>query len=467
MINRVEFQHTWTDRDGWAEALVRAGLGREAAKPKSGLLHKAASEVLARHTDSSAAQLTAFFVPGRIEVLGKHTDYAGGRTIVATLERGFCVVVAPRNDRLIRVTAVVGDNTAEFPLSPDLVPITGDWSNYPMTAARRIAKNFPDACRGAEIAFGSDLPKAAGMSSSSVMIVAMFLAMAEVNGLWTRPKMRDNVTNLVELAGYLATVENGQTFRQLEGDRGVGTFGGSEDHTAVLGCQRNTLSEYSYCPVEFQRHISVPDGYCFAIGSTGVVAEKTGTAMEKYNRASRLARIVSELWCRETGRDEPHLAAILESSPDAADRLRQIIETATLGDDSITRDDLLTRFEHFRQENCEFLPAAGDALARGDLKGFGCQVDQSQRAAEQLLGNQVPETSFLAASARENGAAAASAFGAGFGGSVWAMIQTDRTSSFLESWSAAYKSQFPEHAANCQFFTTAAAPAAFQLSPSL
>ena len=41
----------------------------------------------------------AFFVPGRIEVLGKHTDYAGGRTMVAAVERGFAIVAVPRDDR--------------------------------------------------------------------------------------------------------------------------------------------------------------------------------------------------------------------------------------------------------------------------------------------------------------------------------------------------------------------------------
>ena len=61
------------------------------------------------------------------------------------------------------------------------------------------------------------------------------------------------------------------------------------------------------------------------IASCGVAAEKTGAALEKYNRASRLAAAVADTWRRETGGDAAHLAAVVRSQPDAADRLRAIL----------------------------------------------------------------------------------------------------------------------------------------------
>ena len=69
-----------------------------------------------------------------------------------------------------------------------------------------------------------------------------------MNRIWETPRFRENVTSLVELASYLATNENGQNFGPLEGDRGVGTAGGSEDHTAILCCRPGMLSQYAYCP---------------------------------------------------------------------------------------------------------------------------------------------------------------------------------------------------------------------------
>jgi galactokinase len=80
-----------------------------------------------------------------------------------------------------------------------------------------------------------------------------------------------------------------------------------------------------------------------------------------------------------------------------------------------------------------------------------------------MLHHQVPETEALALQARRLGAAAASAFGAGFGGSVWALVPEADAKAFLERWAAAYGEAFPARAAAASFFATEAAPAAFAL----
>ena len=464
MIHRIRCSGDLTDHESLAELLVANGLGAAAARSKADLFAKTACQLTRLDTTGRASRPAALFVPGRIEVMGKHTDYAGGHSIVAAAQRGFCLVVSPRDDSRIVVSDVGFDDTIEFDLDSELAPQAGHWSNYPMTVARRVEKNFPGANRGANIALGSDLPPAAGMSSSSALIVAMSLALGRVNDLWTRPEFRENVKNLVDLAGYLAVVENGQTFGTLEGDRGVGTFGGSEDHTAILCSRPNMVSQYSYCPLRFQRTLPMPRGYTFAVGASGVVAEKTGAAMAKYNLASRLAGRCAELWRTEAGRDEPHLAAIVASSPGASEQMRQIIRDSAVSDDGMFPDALLARFEHFYAENEELLPAVGRALAERDMAAFGRVTDQSQRQAEQLLGNQIPETAFLAKSARENGAAGSNAFGAGFGGSVWAMVEDARIGDFLTAWRQAYLARFPQYAKTSLFFATGAGPGAFEIS---
>ena len=67
----------------------------------------------------------AWFVPGRIEVLGKHTDYAGGRTMVAAAERGFCFVALPRDDRQIVVIDAASGETIVFLADAELEPRAG------------------------------------------------------------------------------------------------------------------------------------------------------------------------------------------------------------------------------------------------------------------------------------------------------------------------------------------------------
>lgn len=454
MIPPLDHRLDLTDAGELARLLERAGLRHETCGPKAEMFATAARKLLEEAPQRGPKTLRAFFVPGRIEVLGKHTDYAGGRSLVAAAERGFCLVAVERDDSRVRIRDLQAREIETFDISPELTPRAGHWMNYPMTVARRVARNFPGANRGVDVAFGSDLPPAAGMSSSSALIIAMFLAMADANRLWERPELTENLKNLIELAGYLAVVENGLSFGSLSGDRGVGTFGGSQDHTAILCSRPKRLGEYSYCPTRFQRSPALPDGYVFAVGSSGVAAEKTGAAMERYNRASAAAAGCAELWRQETGGDEPHLAAIVSGSPDAAGRMARMLRS---------NEELLGRFEHFLVENEQLLPAASDALEQGDVDAFGRLVDRSQRAAEELLGNQIEETSYLAASARSLGAAAASAFGAGFGGSVWALVETARLAPFLSDWARSYHDRFPQRAETSAFFSTAAGPAAFQL----
>lgn len=456
-MTKSQDPHALGDRKRLAELLAGKGLSPRAAQAKAVLLGKAAAALLAPAGDN----LSAFFVPGRIEVLGKHTDYAGGRSMIVATEQGFCTVFRPREDGRIRVTDAVSGESVEFSLDRELTPTAGHWANYPMTVARRIARNFPSARQGVDLAFASDLPAAAGMSSSSVMMVAVFLALADANRLEETAEYRENLVDPTALAGYLGTVENGQSFGPLTGDRGVGTFGGSEDHTAILCAQPGRVSQYAYCPVALERVIPLPSDTTFAIGASGVVAEKTRAAREKYNTASRLAGVVAELWRRHTGRDDRHLAAALASSADASARLRAIVADVPPGEFTVAAR--LARLDHFVTENIEVIPAAGTALERGDLATFGNLVDRSQLAAERLLGNQVPETVYLAAAARRHGATAASAFGAGFGGSVWALVNVADADRFLAAWATAYREQFPQHAQSSAFFATAAGPAAFRV----
>jgi galactokinase len=438
-----------------SEHLRVCGFGAAAASAKAELFARCAT-ALAELTSAPPAAWRAFCVPGRIEVLGKHTDYAGGSSMVAAAERGFALLSAPADDSHVIIDDAGRRESVQFVIGPELTPGVGHWSNYPMTVARRVARNFAGATRGARIALASDLPPAAGMSSSSALMVAVFFALADANDLSSHADFPSELSDPLHLAGYLATIENGQSYGKLAGDRGVGTFGGSEDHTAILCARPGRIRQYAYCPVRFEKDLSLPPECTLAVATSGVVAEKTGAARDRYNRASRLATALAELWRDRTGRAEPHLAAVLRSGPDATDELRRIL--ANLEHGEFSPDDLQARLAHFVVENEQVIPAAGQALRRGDVAEFGRCVDRSQQCAERLLGNQIPETCYLAAAAREHGALAASAFGAGFGGSVWALIERARTEAFLALWQNGYRARFPQHSSRAEFFATDAGP---------
>lgn len=411
------------------------------------------------HTDgvSPDAPVHAFFVPGRIEVLGKHTDYAGGRSLLAAVDRGICVLAVPRRDDQIVITDVVRSQRIWFRLDPELQP-QGGWRSYPMIVARRVAANFPGQLRGADLAFASNLPPAAGMSSSSALVTAVFLGLAAVNALGSTDRYRGAIGSTEELAEYLGAVENGLDYRTLSGRLGVGTRGGSEDHTAILCGRTGELVQYAFRPVRFERAVPLPAGHVFAIGASGVVAEKTGSARERYNRAADQMRVAVELWCAESGSEHTSVGAILDTEPAATDRLCAVLGNAR--HPQFASAALVARVRQFVEESGELIPDSVDALARHDLARFGELVDRSQELAIRALGNQVEETIELARSARALGAAAASAFGAGFGGSVWALVPENTADRFLSVWRRRYLDRFPGRARAAEFFTTAAAPPA-------
>jgi|SRR5581483_4597672 len=441
--------------NAYAEALQNAGMSEVEAEAKGRLfnqLQRAATEL-----GIGAAQY-AFFVPGRIEVMGKHTDYAGGRSLLCCVQRGFCVFVRRRPDRRMRFVDVISGERSEFPFETNIELPPRGWAAYSMTVARRIAANFPDSTMGADVLFASDLPRAAGMSSSSALVVASFLALAAVNDLADSEPYRRNIRSKEDLATYLGCVENGSTFRELAGDRGVGTFGGSEDHTAILCCEANRISEFAFCPTRFELSLELPKELTFAIAVSGVVADKTGSALTKYNRLSLAVRSILELWNRKTGRDDLSLAAALATSKNAESDLRKLLSSTPTNSEF----PLLDRFEQFVSESNSLIPKAADALATHDWSRFGDLVDQSQQNAEQLLNNQTVETIFLARTARRQGALAASAFGAGFGGSVWAVVKQPQVQEFLKDWSGAYRTRFSEHQ-SFTFFLSRPGPSAMTL----
>ena len=398
-----------------------------------------------------ASQAISLFVPGRVELLGKHTDYAGGRSVLLAIDRGFRMMAARRDDAIVRmIPADQSDSAGQFTLGqPADVPM-GHWLRYPATTAERLAANFAQAVplAGADIAFLSDLPPASGMSSSSAFMIATFLALAGLNRVQQSQPYRDNIASPEDLAMYLACVENGQSFGTLAGRAGVGTFGGSEDHTAILCCQPGRLSVFSFAPTVFEQTIDWPGDMALVVATCGVSAEKTGARREDFNRASRRARLVVERYNAARGTRHRHLRDLAVSA--GAQGLLETLATLTRleeADAELTGMRLAQRFEQFYREDQVIIPRAAEALRGGDLPEFGRLCDQSQAAAAVGLENQIPQTTALQRLAREHGALAASAFGAGFGGSVWAMAPAARAADFSARWLAGYRAEFPADAA--------------------
>lgn len=405
-----------------------------------------------------------YVVPGRVELVGKHVDYAGGRSLTCAVDRAITAEATPLDEPMIRVRDASRRGVVQVPLlaSAERTHGTPRWGSYVVAVARRFARDFPQARRGVDLRLRSTLPASAGLSSSSAFVVAVASALADANRMETDAHWRAVVPTDVARAEYFGAMETGAPYGDFPGDAGVGVRGGAQDHVAIVCARADHVGQFSYRPARIERYVPWPSAYAIAIGVSGVTATKTGNARARYNRVADSTRALVRAWNAETGRDDDTLADALASAPGAGERLATL---AGQGVDEFTGEYLGPRFAQFREEIEVVVPGAGDAFESGDLAALGALVDRSMAMAERALRNQVPETSYLTRAARERGAAAASAFGAGFGGAVWAMVETSTADAFLEGWRADYVEAFPERSAKSQWLVTRPGGPAREVAP--
>jgi len=418
-------------------------------------------------------------------VLGKHTDYAGGSSLLVATDRGFTLTAEPLAGREIVVVAdAPGEESgaeARWPLPHRPAPAPGPsprpgWARYVDAVLQRLMDDgFGDDLRGARLTFRSTLPAAAGLSTSSALMTGIFLTLDAVCGLSTSPAFRAAIPHREALAEWLAAAERGDA---------VGTRGGGEDHAAVLCARAGRVVRYGMAPVRFRGDAPVPDGWTFAVAASGVTADKAGAARAQFNRLSDDAREAARAWAMAqdppappppTARDPRAAAAPAPAPPlDLARALAEaggaeaLLDGVRLGAQTLRLDPepLVRRARHFAEESA-LVDAAFEALERSDLDAFAAAVARSVEAGVDLLGNQVPETLALTALARELGAAAASPFGAGFGGSVWALVRESDARIFSDAWAERYTDRVgraSDTASASVFFTTPAAGPAYPVA---
>jgi galactokinase len=199
--------------------------------------------------------------PGRVNLIGEHIDYHGLPVLPMALKKAIRVRFEPRADRCIRAESEHYEPRA-FEWTANLTPVArGDWENYLRAAAQAVTGKW-GVLNGIDAHIASDLPAAAGLSSSSALIVAFTLALLRAN-------------------------QREATFEELmeilpDGEQFVGTRGGGMDHAASLGSRAGCASLIHFAPVSV-RHIPIPPGWAFLVAHSGQASEKSGAVRERYN----------------------------------------------------------------------------------------------------------------------------------------------------------------------------------------
>lgn len=347
----------------------------------------------------SAEGTRLFFAPGRVNLIGEHTDYNGGYVFPAALSFGTYALVKPREDRLYRFRSL--NLPHQVDVSADQIEYRkeDDWANYPKGVLQQLLAYAPgqaDSYRGADVLFYGNIPNGAGLSSSASIEMATAYALSRLAG---------NSIPVIELVKLAQRAEN----------RFVGVNCGIMDQFAVgMGKMNHAVRlncadlSYEYAPLRL-------DGHKLIITNTN---KRRGLADSKYNER----RAECEAGLAILRRVKPGLRDLGALSLDEWEELKRHIE------DPVTR----ARVEHVVSEDHRVLEAVR-SLEENDLIRFGQLMIQSHESLRDLYEVTGRELDALVEAALSiNGCIGSRMTGAGFGGCTVSLVREEAVERFKE-----------------------------------
>ncbi|MFN2508172.1 MAG: galactokinase [Chthoniobacterales bacterium] len=335
---------------------------------------------------------TSAYAPGRVELLGNHTDYNQGVVLAAAIDRGITVSGTSRDDDIVAFTS--DRRRAEVALA-DIQPQTQHrWANYPLGVVQQFQRSGYKI-GGFEAVISGDVPVGAGLSSSAALEVATAGFLMKLQGLRIEP---------MEIARLCQRAEN-----EFVGVRSglldqVTSVFGRADHLVYLDCQSQEI-----------RTIRFPAGFSLVIADSGA---KHSLLQSQYN----------------TRRDECAAAA----KALGVESLRDV-SPGRLNDARDSLDPLLyRRAAHIVGENDRVWRAVA-ALERGDAAAVGGFMNQSHESSRTNFENSTPELDLLVCIAQSlAGVLGSRLTGGGFGGGTVTLVESARGDEVLENLRARY-----------------------------
>ncbi len=340
------------------------------------------------------------FAPGRVEILGNHTDYNAGVVLSAALQLGITATGRRLESNEIHLASAGIEGIEKISRSPGLQR-TGKWIDYPLGVAEMLARAGAET-GGFEAHFESTLPSGAGLSSSAALEVATAVLLTR---LYPFPLTR------MDLAKLCRRAENefvGVNCGLL--DQASSVFG-EKDHLVYLDCRSETVRA-----IPFPSHLGI------LIINSGVKHALTGG---EYNER----------------REQCFEAAKRMGVSALRDVTSAQLEAADLP------DLVKRRARHVVGEN-ERVFEAIDALKRGDEAILGRLMTASHRSSMENFENSIPELDLLVNLAtKQKGCLGARLTGGGFGGAIVALVESEASESVLVEVKKSYESQTSHTAA--------------------
>lgn len=338
--------------------------------------------------------IEVFHAPGRVNLIGEHTDYNGGYVFPAALTFGTTLLIRKRADRKLALATTNFPTTGEFEIDQIIYDEKDDWMNYPKGVAKEIQKGSVTFGSGYDLLFHGEIPNGAGLSSSaSIEVVTAFALLA----------MEGQETDKVQIALLSQRVENGFVGVNSGIMDQFAVANGKKDHAILLMC--DTL-EYDLVPFK-------PGSYKLVIGNTN---KRRGLVDSAYNeRRSQCEQAVAEL-----------RAALPDITLLGQVSLAQFNEHKHLIKEEVVRN----RAQHVIEEIDRVLQSM-EALKQDDLVRFGQLMNGSHDSLRDLYEVTGKELDAMVDAARKvPGVLGARMTGAGFGGCTVSLVHEDSVEQF-------------------------------------
>lgn len=353
------------------------------------------------------------FAPGRVNLIGEHVDYCGLPVLPAALGRGIALAFARRSDERIRCLSTT-PGYGETGFVPGVTPPAGFGRYLAAAAAGLTAGGWTKGRAGFNGVLASDLPAAAGLSSSSAVVIAGAFALLVVRGRLT-PRGALPREEAMRLALDLA-----------EAEHGVAIQGGAMDQSVGLGAVPGHALHIAFEPPRWTPVAVDCSRFRFLVAHSGQRADKGGAAGATFDERVRQAREAIRL-AREFLPHADSYPALVAHHPlaellAAADRLPP---------------PLAGRFRHVVTE-ADRTAAAVEHLRSGDVRALGKTLDASHESLRRDYDVSTPDLDELVEAARIAGALGARLTGAGLGGSAVILASPDREAAIRSALTQRY-----------------------------
>jgi galactokinase len=346
-----------------------------------------------------AEEPAVFRSPGRVNILGEHTDYNEGFVLPAAIDKNIYIAISKRKDNIINLYASDFDESFEGDINNVQISTT-QWANYILGVVDQLQKKGY-TLGGFNAVVDGDVPIGAGLSSSAAVECATIYALNEIFELGLD---RLQMVPLAQKAEHVFAGVNCGIMDQFA------SMFGKKDHVIKLDCRS---LEYEYVPFKL-------DGYKIVLFNTNV---KHNLAASEYNtrrqQAERGISLIAAL--------HPHVKSLRDVN---MDMLKEYVEPV---------DPLVyQRCKYVVEENERLLGACED-LKHGDIKALGEKMFQTHHGLSYYYDVSCKELDFLVEYVKNIPAVAgARMMGGGFGGCTINLVKEDAIEQLVKDISIAY-----------------------------